>query len=549
MKNSRASYRALLFVALTVAAGCRRGPQAPAAAPGAATESPRQGGTAVLATNSDLQTVNELLGNTQLTADVASRMLFLSLLEEQADFTDHPPTFSPRLAERYEWSPDHLTLTFHLRPGVVWSDGVPVTADDVRFTFEAQRDPDVAWGFSDTKEKIRNVEVVDPLTVRFHFSSAYFAQLSDANDGVILPRHAWGTLPFKQWRSSGDWFRQHLVVNGPFEVESWSPQQELVLRRNRRYFEPGLPRLDRVVFRVLPDPGSMVTQLLAGSIDYIEQLPPASIERVRSGPRTQILAYPSRQFTAIAWNLRQPLFAEAEVRRALTQAIDRQALIDSIWQGYAQLSCSPLINSVWAHDRTISPWPYDPAAAGQLLAAHGWRDRDGDGVLDKDGRRFSFELTYNAGNRIRADAAVQIQDQLKRIGIEVEPRALDHNEMVAENEAHRFQASIIAWTIDTSLDISYAVGTEAIAAGTNYGGYSNPELDHLLEQARQQTDPQQARAFLDRAQRILHRDQPYTFLWEPQRVDGASRRLHGLAPNALSAYFNLREWWLSEPPR
>ena len=535
-------------LALALLAGCRRQPQAPpSAAPIDA--SPRRGGTAVIAVGSDLQSVNPLLGNTQLIADVTSRALFLTLLEEQPDFTEHPPTFAPRLAERYEWSPDHRTLTFHLRSDVVWSDGVPVDAEDVAWTFAAEKDPDVAWGGSYTKEQIDRLEVVDPHTVRFHFTQAYLAQLADANEGVILPKHVWAALPFKQWRSGGVWFRDHLVVDGPFEVESWTPQQELVLRRNPRYFEAGQPRLDRVVVRVLPDPTTMVTQLLAGTVDYVEQLTPTSAAQVRAAAQARVLAYPSRQFTAIAWNTKRPLFADAAVRRALTLAIDRQELVDTIWRGAATVSSSPLISSVWAHDRTLAPWPYDPEQAKKILAERGWSDHDGDGIADRGGRKFSFELTYNAGNRIRADAAVLIQNQLRRAGIEARPRALDHNEMVAENEAHRFDSSIVAWTIDTSLDMSYAFSTEAIAEGTNFGSYSNPELDRLFATARLQTDPERAKAALVEAQRILHRDQPYTLLWEPQRLDGVAARLRDVQPNALSAYFNLRQWWIAEPAR
>ena len=172
--------------------------------------------------------------------------MFLHLYEEQADFQQHPATFTPQLAKSYEWSPDHKVLTFHLRDDVVWTDGVPVTSADVRWTWQAQRDKDVAWELADSKHWIDDVEAVDPRTVRFHFSRVYAKQLLDANEGPVFPKHAWETLPFAKWRQSGDWFRQHLVVDGPFTIASWQPQQQIVLQRNDKLLREGAP---------LPRPG------------------------------------------------------------------------------------------------------------------------------------------------------------------------------------------------------------------------------------------------------------------------------------------------------
>ncbi len=177
---------------------------------------PRRGGTVVTGWTAEPRRGQRLiLPASQMNSEVQYRM-FLHLVEEQPDFQDHPPTFKPLLAKSYEWSADHKILTFRLREDVVWSDGVPVTAEDVRWTWQAQIHPDVAWEGADSKRWITDVEVVDPHTVRFHFERAYAKQLLDANECPILPKHAWEKLPFSQWRQNNDWFRQHLVVDGPF---------------------------------------------------------------------------------------------------------------------------------------------------------------------------------------------------------------------------------------------------------------------------------------------------------------------------------------------
>jgi peptide/nickel transport system substrate-binding protein len=537
---------AALALVLALAPACG-GDRPPAPAP-ADDGTPQRGGTVVIGTTADIGGLNDLLASTTVvSADIIYRMLFLHLLEEQPDFTEHPPTFSPRLAASYEWSPDHLVLTVHLRPGVVWSDGVPVTAEDVRWTWQAQTDPDVAWDYAFAKEAIRDVEVVDPLTVRFHFTQAYFSQLADLNEGVILPKHAWSALPFREWRTRPEWFAEHLVTDGPFVLASWTPQQEIVLRRNERYFEPHLPRLDSVVFRVIPDRANQLAQLRVGSLDYVEQVPPARAAEVRGWPKAQLLSYWTRQYGFLEWNLARPLFADPEVRRALTQAIDRQTIVETLWHGFGKVSDSPILSTLWAHAPGLRPWPYDPEAARRILAAKGWRDSDGDGVLDKDGTRFSFELLTNAGNEVRRDAAVMIQEQLRRVGVEARPATLETNTLIAQLGRHDFDATILAYSIDTSLDITYAFHSKSIKDGYNYGAYSNPEVDRLLDEVRLQTDTREAQARLVRAQEILHADQPYTFLWEAQRLDGASARLQDPRPNALSAYFHIREWWVNGP--
>jgi peptide/nickel transport system substrate-binding protein len=509
---------------------------------------PARGGTVVIGTTADIGGLNDILSSTTVTTgDVLYRMLFLHLFEERPDFAEHPPTFAPRLAESYEWSADRLLLTVRLRPDVVWSDGVPVTAEDVRWTWQAQTDPDVGWDYAFAKEAITDVEIVDSRTVRVHFKNAYFSQLADVNEGVILPKHAWSALPFKEWRSRPEWFQEHFVSDGPFVLASWTPQQELVLRRNERYYEKDLPRLDSVVVRVIPDRANQLAQLRVGSLDYVEQLPPARAAEVRAWPNARVLSYWTRQYGFVEWNVTKPLFADPEVRRALTQAIDRQAIVDTLWRGFGKVSDSPILSTVWAHAPNLAPWPYAPDETRRLLAARGWRDSDGDGVLDKDGRKFSFELLTNAGNEIRRDATVMIQEQLRRVGVEARPQTIETNALLSQLGKHDFDATLLAYSIDTSLDISYAFHSSSIKDGYNYGGYSNPEMDKLLDEFRTQTEPEAAKSRLVRAQLILHAEQPYTFLWEAQRLDVASARLQDPRPNALSAYFHIREWWLSGP--
>ncbi len=545
------SLKVLILAGALLASSCGHRPEETAGAtPEQTPAGPRRGGTAVTGWTAELGGVNKLiLPAATINSEVLYRM-FLHLVEEQPDFQEHPPTFKPLLAKSYEFSPDHKVLTFHLRDDVVWSDGVPVTAEDVRWTWQAQVNPDVAWEGADSKRWIRDVEVVDPYTVRFHFERTYARQLLDANEAPILPKHAWEKLPFSQWRQNNDWFRQNLVVDGPFTLASWEPQQQIVLARNDRYFEKGLPRLDRVVLRQIADQSAGFTQLLSGDLDFVNQVAVSDVPRVKAAPHLELISFWANLYVAAGWNNEHPLFKDAEVRRALTLAIDRQTIVDTLLgKELGKVADSPVLTSVWAHDDSIQPLPYDPAEARRILAAKGWRDSNGDGVLDKGGKPFAFELLSNAGNQLRADATVMIQDQLKKVGIRATPRLVDFNALIDQTSQGNFEASMLGFTTDTSLDLTGNFHSSSIGGdGNNIVRYRNPEVDRLIVEAASQLELAAMKSQLDRIQQIIHRDQPVTFLWESKRLSAVNRRVKDARPTPNFSLFNLKEWWI-EPGR
>ncbi|HVS00932.1 MAG TPA: ABC transporter substrate-binding protein [Thermoanaerobaculia bacterium] len=548
-KIRASSFRALaslVFAALIAvgAAGCRGGEEtAPAAEQQAA--GPQRGGTVVTGWGSEPATVNELIVTSNSATNELLHILFLQLLEEQPDFEQHPPTLKPELARSYEFSEDRKTVTFHLREDAVWSDGVPITAEDVRWTWQAHRHPDIGWDNSFAKDAITDVEVVDPRTVRFHFSRVYGKQLLDINEGFILPKHAWEKLPFSEWRKNADWFKQHLVVSGPFTVASWQPQQEVVLVRNERFQDEGLPYLDRVVVRIIPDQSSQMAQLLSGDIDFIQQVSPTDAPQIQANPNLELIPYWFPRITvAVAWNNEHPLFSDPEVRRALTLAIDRQAIVDTLWGSYGKVAVSPIASQIWGHNRSLRPWPYDPEEAKRILAAKGWKDSDGDGVLDKNGKPFSFELGSNAGNQQRNDAAVMIQEQLKRVGIQVQPRVMEFGILMAQADAGQFAAQVSGPGIDTGMDLTTYFHSRSIGTGLNFIRYRNPEVDRLIEKSLEEPELIDAKPHLDRMQQIMHQEQPMTFLWESQRLSAVNRRVHDVKPNVLQTMYNVREWWV-----
>ncbi len=498
--------------------------------------------TAIILVAGEPAGVNELVsGGQRATQDLIDR-LFLHLFEEQPDFREGPPTFAPQLAESWEWSPDRRRLDLSLRRGVRWNDGREVNAGDVRFSWQAQTHPAVGWRYAHLKQAIEEVEIVDSHRLSVHFAHRYPGQLADLNEGVILPRHAWGALPFARWPSDARWFLDHLVTNGPYRLGEWEPQQHVVLERNEHYFETGLPKIERLVLRVTPLRHNRLHGLTAGSADFIEQLSASEARELADNPEVVVRRAWHRQYDYIAWNLRDDAFADVDTRVALTLGLDREELVSALWKGEARVAVSPILTSVWAYDPTIQPWPHAPDEASRRLLDAGWRRQEGswhrgDGPL-------AFELLVNTANPIHVDAALLAKEQWARLGILVDVRRLDFHALVERLDRGDFAAAIGSWGIDTTLDVGYAFHSRSIRDGYNSGGYSNPEVDRRIDALREITDLDERRRELSELQRLIHEDQPYTFLWEPPRFDAHSARLRGARPNALSALFRAREWWI-----
>lgn len=493
----------------------------------------------VIGVLSEPNTLNPLVATSAQTQDIVE-LMFLKLLREEGDFL----SFTPRLASEWSFSPDSLAITFKLRNDVSWHDGERVTASDVRFTWELQRDPRVAWASRSIKDRIKDVEVVDDRTVSFHFTARYPYQLHDANDGVILPRHLLAGVPPDSIR--GHDFGRHPVGNGPYLFARWIPGQYIELERNPDYYEKGQPYLGRIGVRIVPDMTNLVNQLKAGEVDCLESIPIDALAEIESQyPEVRIYDYLSREMAFVVWNLEDQLFADREIRRALAMSIDAREIIQTLWHGMADVSDSPMHPMLWAHDPNIEKIPFDPHRARDVFAEHGWRDSDNDGVLDKDGQPFEFDMTTNQGIQVRADVMTMVQEYLRRVGIKVNARVLEWNTFISGVIGGEFDSCVLGWRVDTRADLTrFWHSTSLPPNGFNASRYVNKEADALMEQARTTVDFDEARQLWSRCQRIIYEDQPIFFLAVPHEVVGLRKDICGVEPTAYGFFVNLPEWYV-----
>ncbi len=491
--------------------------------------------TLVVGTRAEPKSLNPIAITSSEGHQVAG-LVFLKLLQEQDDFM----SFKPQLASSWEWSADSLAVTFHLRPDARWSDGEPVTAADVRFTWQVQVDTTVAWPNASIKSKIRDVEIKDAHTVVFHFSERYLYQLMDANDGVVVPEHVPAKVPRADLKGAP--FGRAPVGDGPYVVSKWESGQYLELSANPKYFDRA-PRVGRVVFKFVPDAVTLVAQLKAGEIDLLESVQPGDLASIRQGrPDVAVATVPSRRMSFIAWNEKRAPFDDREVRRALTMGIDRAEIVRTVWQGYAVECTSPIVPLLWAFDASIKALPYDPKAARAALAKRGYRDSDGDGVLDKDGRPLVIELLVNdAQNRV--DVVTLVQAHLKKIGVKVDVRVMEYNAYIERVLATDFDGAFIEWKATTKVDLTGLFHSKSVRPkGFNFVSYANPDVDRLIDDALTKTDLASARALWSRAQALIYDDQPYTFIAVPKEITALDDRFCNVSPSAISFFANLPAW-------
>jgi peptide/nickel transport system substrate-binding protein len=496
-------------------------------------QQPQRGGAVIIGASGDFDSFNELNAADSDALQVIQHMLFMSLTT-----LDENLQFAPQLAASWEFSAGDTLLTFHLRKDVKWTDDVPTTARDVLFTYQLAIDTTVAYPAAGRFDQTRKVEVVDDHTVRFHFKRAYPDALFDTQM-PILPKHILEKIPREKIAACE--FNRKPVGNGPFKFVEWQANQRVVFAANPEHVF-GRPKLDRVVFQIIPEPTVLLANLLTGAVDVVSSLSPLSLKQIEQDTSLQKLCYAGRNYAFIAWNNARPLFTK-RVRQALTHAINKQEIIGTLLEGLAQPAIGPLLPLAWAYDKNLRDLSFAPEEAKQILAAEGWRDSDGDGVLDRQGRKFEFTIKTNADNQLRRDVAVMAQAQLKKLGIAAKVEAVEWSLLIKQVlEEKNFDAWISGWDAYFTVNPTDLWHSNAIANGYNIVSYRNARVDSLLEKGRTIVDRRAAAPLWREFQQIIVDEAPYTFLFVPEKLAAVNARVQNVKMDARSFLVNITQW-------
>jgi peptide/nickel transport system substrate-binding protein len=458
--------------------------------------------------------------------------------------------YRPALAERWE-RVDSLTWRFHLRPAARWHDGRPVTAADVRFSFEAFGDSvfrSVAQPYLAGR-----VDVVpeDSATFLVRFASPSPEQLYDATYHVrVIPKHVWERVPRASWPA--DTSTARLVGSGPFRVERWDRGQFVVLAGDSARREP--PELRRVIWRFTSDPDAALNLLLSHEADLLETaIGPERASRAAADPSLRLISYPSAAYGFLGFNLQRrvrggphPVLGDRETRRALALGVNRPVLARSVFGEDAKAPPGPMSRLLWIWSDEIRTLPYDTAAARASLEAAGWR-AGADGVRRRGTRRLAFDILVPSTSGSRRQLAVQLQEAWRGLGAEVTVTAVDFPVFQERLGRGRFDSYIGAWLDEPSprslADQWSRSGWEAI----NYGRYANPVFDSLLSEAGRAFELDRAAALYHRAMETLNADAPAIFLYAPSNTAVVSRRIENVEIDPYSWASGLGEWRAVSP--
>lgn len=462
--------------------------------------------------------MNTVIGN-DASAIPLNRTIFSSLT--RPDSSDLQPL--PDLAESWEHNADNTAWTFKLRKDVKWSDGQTFSADDVKFSIESHQDPANNSSLRTTMSVVDKMVIVDPSTIRFELKQPVgpFPTIVSYNAG-ILPKHV---LSGTDLTKNVEFNTKRPVSTGPFMIDEAVAGDHYSLKANPNYFR-GKPKLDGIIFKVLNDVNTQVAQLKSGELDFAV-VAPSNLAALESAANVKVVTAPYIGFYHLSFNYQLPLFADKRVRQALVYAIDRPGILKTVMLGKAQLGVTPFPPIFkWAFDNSLQPIPYDPARAKQMLADLGWT-AGADGVLQKNGQRFSFTLDADTADPARQQSAVIAQQNFKAIGVDAQLRLRPFAAYVPDLIGKKYEAHVGFWVLPPDPDFTNYYST---GAGFNTINYSNPDIDKLIAQGRASSDVNQRKQAYYQMQRIMLDDVPGAILFYPQDIQAMTNKLAGIPP-------------------
>jgi len=532
-------------------AGCRDVQQPQAAA------GPNDvGGTMVIAQPGEPGTLLPALQSLLIEKQITD-LLFDRLAEIGDDMnTIGDKGFRKQLAERWEWAPDSLSIVFHIDPRARWHDGRPVRASDVRYSVALMKNPAFGSPGISLVTNVDSVAVRDSLTAVAYFKQHTPEQFYDLVYQIsIVPEHILGNTPAAQLKTAEVGRRG--IGSGRFRLARFESGKRLELLADTTNYR-GRPKLDRIVYVPTPDFNTAVTRFLAGDSDFFEQLRPENLAKLANDTARRVIPYPSMGYAYLALNLidgkqpgqPHPIFGDRAVRRALSMAVDRRAMLRNVFGSYGIPLYGPFPRAITVADTTLPQLPFDTAKARAILDSVGWLVGP-DGVRAKNGQRLEFGITTPVSSAARKAYSVLLQEAFKRIGASARIDETDNAGFGAASTERRFDTALELYGTDPSPSgFKQSWTTAALGKdGSNFPSYSNPAVDALLDSATATFDPARTRAYTRRAFETIIEDAPGIWLYEPPTIAGIHKRIHTTTMRADGYWSGMADWWIPAAER
>ncbi len=425
--------------------------------------------------------------------------IYESLVERDKDTLE----LKPELAERWEISGDRKKFRFYLKKGVLWSDGVEFTADDIVYSFKVMKDPKTASAQLKVYYiDVKNVRKIDKYTVEFEYSRPYFLALEFCGGMPIVPKHIF---------DDGTDFNTHKnnrkpIGTGPYVFDRWDTGKKIVLKVNERY-RGKKPEIKRVVYKLVSESSVALQMLKKGQLDVMSL---RSIQWVRQTNSKKFkkkfykLKYYQPYFNYIGWNARREFFSDKRVRRALTHLINREAILNKLLFGLGKIVTGNFYLFSKSYNKKIEPWEFDPEKGIKLLREAGWTDSDNDGILDKNGTKFSFTFTIPSGRKYGERLASILKEDFSGVGIEMDINKFEWAVFVNKIHKRDFDAVSLGWSLGYSGDPYQLWHSSQVNSGSNFCYFVNKEADNIIEKARVEFNEARRIKLYHRFHEIIH---------------------------------------------
>lgn len=454
------------------------------------------------------------------------------------------------LAESWIISPDQKTITFKLKPNLKWADGKPLTSEDVLFTWKLVTDEKTRSPYASDYQLVKQAEAPDAQTFSVTYENAYAPALDSWSGLQILPKHL---LEKQDIHTTA--FARKPVGSHYYQLDSWSHGENLKLSRNPTSVL-GPANIDKLVTRIIPDNSAQFLELMADNIDSMG-LDPIKYSRIipaRPELQKKLALYKElgNSYTYMGFNLKHKPFDDVRVRKAINYAIDKQEIIDGVYLGLGINIASPYKPGTRWSNPELKPYPYDVTKAKALLKEAGFVDSDGDGIVERDGKPFAFEIITNQ-NKEREKSAVLIQRRLKDVGIDVQIRAIEWASFISRFiKTGDFDVVVLGWGLGLDPDQFNIWHSSQNQPGQfNFINYNNPKIDALLEQGRLELNPDKRMKIYHEFAKELLEDSPIVYLSAGYGLTAIHKRVKGIdspAPPAGIGY-NSQEWYIPEQLR
>lgn len=500
-------------------------------------------------------------GLNPLTANEASAQSIFSLCSMSLAERDweQPEKFRPLLAERFEVFDHGKSYYIKLRKGVMWQSftdpetGIfhpakEVTAHDIKFTVDTILNPDVnCMAIRSYYLDIKDVKIINNHELIIEWQKEYYGSMASTLELFPLPRHFYapdGNFDGKKFNSSH--LRNRMIIScGPYIFQEWKNSRYIQLEKNPDYIGAkfgAAPPLNTRKFRIIEVPHTQFQSLLAGHVGILslsaEQWVKDTANPKFTAGNFKKIRYPGSAYFYIGYNQQLHCFKDAKTRQALTMLINREEILTQIMYGFGTIAKGPFPPASAYSDPELKPWPHDPAKAAQLLREAGWRDSDGDGILDRDGKKFTFTMMQIAGNSTQMRMLPMIQNYFAAAGIEMKLESVEWSVLIERLKKRDFEACNLGWTGSIDPD-PYQIfhSSQADGNGDNFISFKNNQLDEAIIALRQEFDMEKRIRIARKIEKILHDEQPYTFMFYPDNLVAVSPEYknirifpHGIKP-------------------